>query len=34
MDGEDIFKDLDVNLLEKACGYGISEAESISDEYL
>ncbi len=32
LDGEDIYGDMDVNLLRKRVGNGISETESVSDE--
>ena len=34
LDGVDIYKNMDVNLLEKTGGNGIPEAESVSDEHL
>ena len=34
LDGEDIYKGMDVNLLRKKSRHGISEAKSVPDEYL
>ena len=34
LDGEDIYKDMDVNLLRKRVGMVFPEAESISHEHL
>ena len=34
LDGEDIYGDMDVNLLRKRVGNGIPEAQSVPDEHL